>query len=72
MSKSYIKPRCEQSRNPRCVMLCRRRSQEDWVTIKGQRFFRTGDIGQINKDGSLSIIDRKKDLLSAAETTGRG
>jgi long-subunit acyl-CoA synthetase (AMP-forming) len=33
------------------------------VTIKGQRFFRTGDIGQINKDGSLSIIDRKKDLF---------
>jgi len=40
----------------------KKKNEEDWVTIDGQRFFRTGDIGQLNKDGSLSIIDRKKDL----------
>lgn len=29
----------------------------------GVRFWRTGDIGEINKYGHLSIIDRKKDLV---------
>lgn len=28
----------------------------------GYRWFRSGDIGQITKIGSLQIIDRKKDL----------
>eukprot|EP00928_Gymnodinium_smaydae_P030282 TRINITY_DN22560_c0_g3_i1.p1 TRINITY_DN22560_c0_g3~~TRINITY_DN22560_c0_g3_i1.p1 ORF type:complete len:720 (-),score=92.91 TRINITY_DN22560_c0_g3_i1:373-2490(-) len=40
----------------------RKRNEEDWVDISGTRFFRTGDIGQINKNGTLQIIDRKKDL----------
>jgi len=38
------------------------KNNEDWVTIKGVRFFRSGDIGQILPNGTLQIIDRKKDL----------
>ena len=31
---------------------------------KGQRWFRTGDIGQVNpKTGALKIIDRRKDII---------
>merc|ERR1712137_293531 len=40
----------------------RKKNQEDWVTIDGIRFFRSGDIGQIRPNGTLEIIDRKKDL----------
>merc|ERR1719158_624025 len=37
-------------------------NNEDFVTIDGIRYFRTGDIGQITSRGTLQIIDRKKDL----------
>ena len=30
---------------------------------EGYRWFRTGDVGQILSDGSLKIVDRKKDLV---------
>jgi len=39
-----------------------KKNEEDWVTIQGSRYFRTGDIGQITAQGNLMIIDRKKDL----------
>jgi long-subunit acyl-CoA synthetase (AMP-forming) len=38
------------------------KNREDWVEVKGMRFFRTGDIGQICANGTVQIIDRKKDL----------
>jgi len=38
------------------------KNNEDFIVLNGLRFFRTGDVGQVKKDGSLQIIDRKKDL----------
>ncbi|KAJ3590782.1 hypothetical protein NHX12_008730 [Muraenolepis orangiensis] len=33
------------------------------VDDDGQRWFCTGDVGEVHRDGSLKIIDRKKDLV---------
>lgn len=38
-------------------------NKEAFVEIDGRRWFCTGDIGEIQADGTLRIIDRKKDLL---------
>jgi len=40
-----------------------KKNQEDFMTIDGQRYFCTGDVGQVTADGTLMIIDRKKDLF---------
>ncbi|TMS38771.1 hypothetical protein L596_005420 [Steinernema carpocapsae] len=42
------------------------KTAEDFININGKRYFATGDIGEFRSDGSLKIIDRKKDLLKLA------
>ncbi|RCN43253.1 CoA ligase 4 domain protein [Ancylostoma caninum] len=42
------------------------KTKEDFVYRNNKRYFATGDIGEFREDGSLKIIDRKKDLLKLA------
>ena len=39
------------------------KNKEDYITIDGVRYFCTGDIGRFTPNGTLEIIDRKKDLV---------
>ncbi|KAI6214736.1 AMP-binding domain-containing protein [Aphelenchoides besseyi] len=42
------------------------KTNEDFIKLDGKRYFATGDIGEFRSDGSLRIIDRKKDLIKLA------
>ncbi|KAG7272934.1 hypothetical protein CRUP_002514 [Coryphaenoides rupestris] len=49
--------------------------QDDFFVDEcGQRWFCTGDVGEVHRDGSLKLIDRKKDLvkLQAGEYVSLG
>jgi long-chain acyl-CoA synthetase len=38
-------------------------NDEVFVQLEGNRYFLTGDIGNIDKDGYITITDRKKDMI---------
>jgi len=44
----------------------RQKNAEEFLEIRGVRYFATGDVGQILPNNTLQIVDRKKDLFKGA------
>jgi acyl-CoA synthetase (AMP-forming)/AMP-acid ligase II len=38
-------------------------SKAEWFDASGKRFIRTGDVGRLDADGFLVLLDRRKDLV---------
>ena len=45
------------------------KTAEEFYDEGGRRWFKSGDIGQMEADGTLKIIDRKKDLVRLRKTS---
>jgi fatty-acyl-CoA synthase len=41
-------------------------SAECFITVRGKKFFRTGDLGRIDADGYFFFVDRLKRMINAA------
>ncbi|WP_371919807.1 class I adenylate-forming enzyme family protein [Pseudomonas sp. MYb185] len=38
-------------------------AEAEWYDSTGKRFIRTGDVGRFDKDGFLTLMDRRKDMI---------